>query len=204
MMNNLPQSPLTMEIQPLVIAIENQMRTNTPMILVVDGDCGAGKSTLAQHLSTLFDASIIPVDDFFVPFAIRTDERMRSPGSNVHWERFLLEILQPLHEKSDFTYQAYRCQSNSYVEKSVKMRKLIIVEGSYSHHPELSESYKKLNALRCFISVDEETQHARLKERNPQLYQRFVDEWIPLEKNYHQAYDIINKADLIINNLPQK
>jgi len=38
--------------------------------------------------------------------------------------------------------------------------------------------------------VDPETQKARLKVRNPDLYDRFVAEWIPQEETYFKAHNI--------------
>jgi hypothetical protein len=47
-----------------------------------------------------------------------------------------------------------------------------------------------------FLSVDEEEQLRRIARRSPEKLQAFVDKWIPLEKNYFQGYDIMQRAQL--------
>jgi hypothetical protein len=61
-----------------------------------------------------------------------------------------------------------------------------VVEGSYCLHPALRLDY----GLKIFLTVDPETQKARLKARNPELYDRFVAEWIPQEEAYFKTYGI--------------
>jgi len=50
------------------------------------------------------------------------------------------------------------------------------------------------------MRLDEAKQHHRLKERNAELYTRFVNEWIPMEKMYFEAFRIPEKCDYIIEN----
>ena len=65
-------------------------------IIAIDGRCAAGKTTLAARLAKELGGDVIHMDDFFLPLELRTEERFREPGGNVHYERFKTEVLKPL------------------------------------------------------------------------------------------------------------
>ena len=73
-----------------------------------------------------------------------------------------------------------------------------MIEGSYSHHPAFADDYERLQALRVFVEVQPDEQLRRIALRNPDLLAMFETRWIPLEKNYFEAYDIRGRADVII------
>jgi hypothetical protein len=72
----------------------------------------------------------------------------------------------------------------------------VIVEGSYSLHPGLQPAWQRLGAVTVFLEVAEDEQLRRLARRAPEKLDAFVKRWIPLEKNYFQAYDIREWAQL--------
>jgi len=51
------------------------------------------------------------------------------------------------------------------------------------------------------MRLDEALQLQRLEERNPMLYERFVNEWIPLENKYFDAFNIPEKCDFILDDM---
>ena len=64
---------------------------------------------------------------------------------------------------------------------------MVIVEGSYSLHPDTGRPYD----LQVFLRVSEETQHARILQRNGEaMLQRFISTWIPLEEAYFAAFSL--------------
>lgn len=79
-----------------------------------------------------------------------------------------------------------------------------MIEGSYSHHPYFREALKKLQAIRVYLHIEEEEQLRRLALRNPEKLEMFRSRWIPLEKNYFEAYDILSEADFVIHTLPRE
>ena len=171
-------------------------------IVALDGDCGAGKTTLAGLMAPLFEAAILPMDDFFLPAETRTAQRLAEPGGNIHYERFAEEILRNLAHGRAFSYTRYDCATGGWEPRSVRPSDMTIIEGSYSHHPFFSAAYEELGVIRAFAAVSEEEQRKRLSRRNPALLPRFQREWIPLEKTYFQAYHIVEKADVTIVSLP--
>lgn len=63
-------------------------------ILGIDGPCGSGKTTLANHIANLYDVDVIHLDDFFLPLELRTSSRLSEIGGNVHYERFYTQVIQ--------------------------------------------------------------------------------------------------------------
>ena len=62
-----------------------------PFVIAIDGRAASGKSTLAEQLSTLLEADVIHMDDFFLQPYQRTPERLAEIGGNVDYERFAKE-----------------------------------------------------------------------------------------------------------------
>ncbi len=191
---------------PVIQGVEERLGREGRALVAMDGDCGSGKTTLARALAALWDAPIVPMDDFFLPPSLRTPERLGTPGGNVDYERFVREVLGGLLAQAEvravaeqpFVYQAYNCQTGTLTPKEVPPSPVTLIEGSYSHHPAFDQAYRQLNALRVFVSLPEEEQLRRLAARNPALLPRFQREWIPLEKAYFQAYDIQGRADIAL------
>ncbi len=179
-----------------------QILLEEPRLVVIDGPCGSGKSTLAGLLARLFDTQPIPMDDFFLPFDMRTPERLGQPGGNVHYERFASEVLDRFEHGKPVCWNRFSCSDGTLIPREVPAPEITVIEGSYSHHPALREKLIQLNALLVYIHVEEDEQLRRIEKRNPELLHMFETRWIPLEKNYFEAYDIQGTADLVIESEP--
>lgn len=166
------------------------------VIIAIDGRCGAGKTTLSEILADDLKASVICTDHFFLPFSMRTEDRHREPGGNIHYERFKEAVVNNLRTESDFSYRIFDCKSGEYNQiKNVRDTKFIIVEGSYSLHPKFSKYYDY--AIFCKISKKE--QQSRLTKREGEEgFKPFKECWIPLEEKYFGKFKISSKADFII------
>lgn len=164
------------------------------IIIAIDGMCGSGKSTLCDYLCNRFDVNAFHVDDFFLLPEMRTEQRLSEVGGNVHYERFLSEVLTPLSSGREFRYNRYNCKKGELESSPLIVPKAInIVEGAYSLHPYFGSPY----SLTISLSIDSEEQLARIKARNGAVMaERFKNEWIPLENRYFKENDIFNKTDL--------
>jgi len=169
-----------------------------PKAAVFDGPCGSGKSTLAGLFAALHGTRPIPMDDFFLPPEMRTPERLAEPGGNVHRERFAAEVLHTLASDGPVRWQRFDCQTGCMLPREQQKGAVIVIEGSYSHHPAFN--WKQLGAAKVFISVDPAEQLRRIEKRSPDVVHMFKTRWIPLEKNYFEAYDIRGNADFVIDN----
>lgn len=190
---------------PVVEAVEQRLRREGHALAILDGDCGSGKSTLAKALAPLWDAPVLAMDDFFLPPVRKTSERLGTPGGNVDYERFLAQVLEGLLAWQEgpfpkpFAYQAFDWHKGTCIPQEVQPAPVVLIEGSYSHHPAFEDAYERLRPLKVFLSVSRQEQLRRLEARNPALFPRFLAEWIPLEKAYFQAYDIPGKADIALS-----
>jgi len=169
-----------------------------PFVIAIDGRSAAGKTTLAKLLSQRLGCDVVHMDDFFVPLPLRTPKRYELPGANVHYERFIEEVLPYLHKDEAFSYSFFDCLIMDFNGKrKIERSHYRIVEGSYSHHA----NFEEYADLKIFIDIDEKTQMERILKRNgEEKAVRFKNEWIPLEELYFSKCDIKNKSDLIIEN----
>jgi len=180
---------------PLFSKIDNAMKHHPHVILAVDGDAAAGKTTLAGIINLIYNCNIVPMDHFFLRPEQRSEKRLAEPGGNIDYERFKNEVSDFLISSKPFSYQPFDCRIWDFgKEIFVEPNKLTVVEGSYALHPNLSDIYD----IKVFLSVDKEEQMQRIVLRNgPEMSEKFRDIWIPMEKRYHQSYNIQSSCDLV-------
>ncbi len=151
------------------------------VLLAIDGNCTAGKTTLAAKLSTEYDCNVFHMDDFFLRPEQRTPVRYAEIGGNVDYERFHEEVLIPLLAHQAFSYRPFDCHTMCLSQSiNVTPKNLNIIEGSYSLHPKLAYAYD----YSVMLTIDEATQRERIIKRNPQLQEAFSTRWIPMEQKY--------------------
>ncbi|MBO7251427.1 MAG: hypothetical protein J6V25_02250 [Oscillospiraceae bacterium] len=151
--------------------IDSLLLQDQPLILAIDGNCTAGKTTLASRLSQHYDCNVFHMDDFFLRPEQRTSQRFSQPGGNVDYERFAQEILIPLVAGIPFSYRPFDCSSFMLAEPvAVVPKKLNIVEGTYSLHPYFHDPYH----LKIFMAISPELQRRRILVRPSFLHQRFL------------------------------
>jgi len=182
---------------PVFDKIDKFIKNDTPLIIAIDGMCGSGKSHLANLLVRKYDCNVFHMDDFYLPLEMRTKERLAQAGGNVHYERFMEEVLTPLSDNEKVIYQPYFCGVWKYGQPiEVEPKKLNIIEGSYSLHPQLSRKY----TLSIFLEVKKNEQLQRILHRDgKEKLQDFIDKWIPLENLYFNHMKIRSKCDIIID-----
>lgn len=179
-----------------IINTINCIKQNKKLVLIaVDGPCASGKTTLAARLAEALNAQVIHADDFFLPFEMKTPERLAQPGGNVHYERFKEEVADALAMGKTVDYGVYRCAEGRIAEKKrVIPSGIIIVEGSYSMHPLMGADYD----LRIFIEAPLDIRLERILERNgKEKLETFKEKWIPMENAYFEHYGIKEKSDIV-------
>ena len=123
---------------PLLQAIEARLQASESVLLAIDGRSGSGKSDLASCLQMLFGASVAHMDDFFLPAARKTPQRLSQPGGNVDIERFTMEVAEPLRRGQPVCYRPYSCRTSTLGQPIPLPRApLTVIEGVYSLHPAL-------------------------------------------------------------------
>lgn len=187
-----------MKMEKAVSAVLQKIRCfpKEPFLIAVDGRCGAGKTTLAEGLQKKTGCKVIHMDHFFLRPQQRSEERLRKPGGNVDYERFLEEVMLPLSQGRNVCYRIYDCKTGTLSDSvSVEAGGMVIVEGSYSCHPCLWDFYD----FRIFMDVEKEEQLHRIGLRNgEEALARFQELWIPLEEQYFAACQIQERCDFCI------
>lgn len=192
-----------MEYQSILTAadrIESYIRstrsTKAPLIIAIDGRCGSGKSTLANELASRLTAELIHADDFFLRPEQRTAERLAEAGGNLDRERLRDEVLRPLQSGDAFAYRPFDCSTQSLqAPVTVEPAQIVIVEGSYSCHPDLWEYYD----LHIFANISPDEQIRRITARNDAIWtKRFVEQWIPMEERYFDAFAIRERCEITV------
>lgn len=171
--------------------IEALLKEKSSAVIAIDGRAGAGKSTLANKLAREYNGAVIRMDDFFLPPNLRIAGRV-----NVHYERFLIEVVPFVEKRLPFSYRVFDCSKMDYVEvKKIDMKPLIIIEGAYSLYPEWDLIYD----LRIFYDIDKSKQEKRIIQRSgPEKFKDFINKWIPLEEEYIIKYNLKKRCEIII------
>ena len=173
--------------------IDTMLDTGKQIVIAIDGNCTAGKTTLTSVLEKEYDCNVFHMDDFFLRPQQRTAERYAQPGGNVDYERFHEEVLLPLKSGNGFSYRPFACKTFTLSDNvQVMPKQLNIVEGTYCQHPYFGDVYD----LKLFLSVAPELQRERVFQRPQHVQGRFFTDWIPMEKLYFDFYQISEKADI--------
>ena len=185
-----------LRLLPLLLSAHAVKSKGQAKVIAIDGRAAGGKSTLAQQFSQVTGAGVIHMDDFFLPADMRTQERLSTPGGNVHYERFAAEVLPRLASGEAFSYTRFDCSVMDMNGKvQVPAGDMRLVEGSYCCHPALGPYMD----LRVFSDVTPREQLRRVHARSDAwLAQMYEEKWIPLEEQYFEAYAIRDRAHLTV------
>ena len=193
-------TPITASTLSALVSAALAQKPTRPLVLALDGRCGSGKTTLANGLAAqLPGCTLLRTDDFYLPPAQRIPDWAHTPCANMDLSRLRDEALRPAYAGQPVAYRAYSCREGAYLPPAqLPAQPLVILEGSYSHHPALADCYD----LRVFVTCSKAEQTRRLQAREGARYPAFAQRWIPLEEGYFAKYSIEESADLILD--PEK
>ncbi len=180
---------------PLFAELDRRLARGS-VTVAIEGGSASGKTALGNILSTLYDCTVFHTDDFFLRPEQRTAERYAEVGGNIDRERFLEEVLQPLGKGETVNYRKFDCATMRIGEETkIEPKKLTVIEGVYSMHPEFEKYYD----LSVFLDISPELQRERIRKRNSsEMASRFFHEWIPLETVYFDKTEAKARCDLKI------
>ncbi len=179
----------------LFLKIEEYLEKKDRVIIGIDGNSASGKTTLANALKDIYGVDVIHMDDFFLPKDLRSEKRLNEIGGNIHYERFIDEIVNNMDQEK-LVYRKFDCSKMDYIEdKIIALTKpMLIIEGVYSLHPKYTQIYD----LKVFLSSQDEDQKSRILERsNQEKLDRYIKEWLPLEESYFKEFEINKTCDFI-------
>ena len=166
------------------------------VLATLDGPCCAGKTTLAAELAGVLEAAVLHTDDFVVPHAAKTAERLAIPGGNCDWERLVREVLAPWKAGEDPRVRRYDCVRDRLHEpEALPACRVLLLEGSYCNLP----AVRALADARLFLATPEAVRMERLREReSEESLRQFYGRWIPLEEAYFAAYGLPDEGCVLI------
>jgi uridine kinase len=189
--------------EQLLAKFRNMQRKHLTFLLGLDG-CGAsGKSTFAENLRKLapHEITIVHMDDFIF------DSRHRLPreiavkhiGADIDWVRFRAQLLEPLLDNRETTYQRYDWLADKLMEwHAVPVGGIVIIEGVYSTCQAIAEVFD----YKIWIDCPRSTRLERGLARDGEESRRFWEiEWMPMEDRYVAVQNPQATADLIIDGL---
>lgn len=184
------------DLLPVFRRIDAALAGGGTLRVAIDGPCGSGKSTLAAILRRVYGCSVLPMDHFFLPPALRTPGRLAEPGGNLDTDRLLAEVAPGLLEGHPVTYRPFDCRIMAPGRPvTLQPHRLLVLEGSYSLHPKLRD----LHDLSIFLRISPDEQVRRIRARNgPDGLAAFVAKWIPMENRYFAFFDIAGHSDLVL------
>ena len=173
---------------PILCALAKYDTAKARILVTIDGPCASGKTTLAGRLADILNAAVIHTDDFYIPHARKTPERLAIPGGNCDWERLVSEVIAPWKTGQAGTYRQYDCHRDCLTPpEPLPTESILILEGSYSNLPAI----RTYADIRVFVTTPEPVRWERLKQReSPASLKMFEARWIPLENAYFEAYGL--------------
>lgn len=165
-------------------------------VISIDGPCASGKTTIGKLLSSFLECPCIHMDDYFLQAHQRTAQRLEEPGGNIDYERFHQEINEAWNQKQPIHMRSYDCSSQTLRrEVIVEKNPILIIEGSYAHHPYLDD----MQAFKIFMDIEPSIQKERLQKRSPDKFLDFIEKWIPMEEKYFHAFSIKEKSGYVFS-----
>ena len=143
-------TPITASTLSALLSAALAQKPTRPLVLALDGRCGSGKTTLANALAAqLPGCTLLRTDDFYLPPARRCPDWAHTPCANMDLTRLRDEALRPAYAGQPVAYRAYSCREGAYLPPAqLPAQPLVILEGSYSHHPLL----RPYETLRVFVT----------------------------------------------------
>ena len=110
--------------------------------------------------------------------------------------QLVYSLLAPARAGKPVLYRAYSCREGAYLPvQQLAAQPLVILEGSYSHHPLLAP----YEDFRVFMTCSDAEQTRRLQAREGDRYPDFAARWIPLEEAYFTQHNIEDAADFVMD-----
>ena len=176
-------------LNELIKIINKKLENKDHIVIAIDGMVASGKTTLANLLGTYYDLNIIHVDDFYYP---KNKINIKNDG-NINYPR-LKKVIHRL-SNNNLSYYSFNCKKQKF-DKLIHIfkKRITIVEGSYSLNPILGIYFD----LSIFLTIDKNEQFERIKKRNKNNFEEFINKWVTYENHYFEYYKIIDSADIII------
>ncbi|NCT92090.1 AAA family ATPase [Cellulomonas sp. APG4] len=168
-----------------------------PVLVGVDGQGGAGKSTFARSVvGSLGSAVVVEGDDFYRDMDDDARAALDPAWGAEHyfdWQRLRREVLEPVRRgERTLRYQRYDwadATMGAWVEQL--MPDVVVVEGVYTLRPQLLD----LVDVAVWVEASAETRLRRQAERGENA-DEWIARWVAAEDHYVATHDPRSRAAL--------
>ena len=166
-----------------------------PYIIAIDGFPGSGKSTFATRLRELLgDATVIHIDDFFVPNIISDENK-----SNFDRKRLTEQVLKPARQHKNITYQKMQEKNGTLSEFfEIGLPAFLIIEGVSSHHPDIKEYIDFKIWIDCVDSISRLRMIDRDKAEGNNYGDELWNHWVKTYAEYKRLHKPELSSDAIV------
>jgi phosphoribulokinase len=172
-----------------------------PLLIGIDGQGGAGKSSFARRLVQRLDSAAVVVegDDFYRD--LPDDERVLLDAEQgveqyFDWQRLRREVLEPVARAEQvLRYQRYDWPAETmgdWVE--MPMPDVVIVEGVYTLRPQLRD----LVDVKVYVEASDAVRRRRQFERGENT-DEWIDRWVAAEDLYVARTAPRTVADVVVD-----
>lgn len=162
-------------------------RTSRTVLVSIDGEGGAGKSTLAECLAAAVGgAAVVCLDDFARPSVAGWDR-----------QRMIRQVLDPLRAGQPGRYQRWNWPTDEGAEwHDVPVGGVVIIEGVSAICEELLDRWD----LTVWVSTPREVRLERGVARDGEsMRQHWLEVWMPEEDAYVAAQLPTERSDFIVS-----
>lgn len=174
----------------IVFEISRLLKRKNPVLVVLDGRSGTGKSTIAQAIASRVKGIIVVSDDFYSggnDDAWSGFSAKEKVDKGIDWQRMRAQVLEPLLAKKSASWHPLDFTPEigwiGWKDETIKLEPapVILVDGVYSARPDLSD----LVDLAVLVEADDEVRRKRLLIREGQ---GFMDRWHKLWDSAEDYY----------------
>ena len=157
-------------------------------VTAIDGHGGAGKSTLAQHLSVALDGAPVVHTDDFASWEQPLD----------WWPRLVEQVLQPLAAGSTARYQRYNWAQHKLDDWIDVRGAHVILEGVTASRV----AFRPFLSFAIWVETPRAVCLARGIERDGEAMRAQWDAWMAAEDRYVEQEAPREHADLVVAGTP--
>lgn len=122
--------------------LEELMAQKDHVVIAIDGPGHEAGSALVGELQQKYKCNVFHTSNYNRPADDLTPEVLRTPGGKLDWQRLKTEVIEPLREGKDVIFRVFSFVAMAYMPAMpAPAKKLNIIEGAYSLHPELRPLY---------------------------------------------------------------
>ena len=199
--------------EQMILKEMERIRPNVrkPIVVALDGESGAGKTTIAERLMRLADVALVRLDDFCQTVIPQSEWPHKTVEQRLNgvfdWSRVRSEALEPLRAGRPGRWHAFDFMRGLGKAGTYSLKKemtevapapTILLEGAYS----ASRPLRDLMDLAVLVDVQNRTRYLRTAARgdDTEFLAKWHAIWDEVEAYYFQHVCPPESFDLVIRN----